>query len=287
MTAGIAGTLIEQETARDSVIMAACVAASSVADPAVPDRDTAARLMECLSVVSAAFPIGAAPSLGRFRRLLGEPLKHLIPPGLDPGLLGDLVLLDAAGRLCDEADDICREHFVPVAALEQRWSLARFRAEQEEQRLYRELRSLGPAGYVAARELLVGFPAGELRDLRHAWDDLWPRFGSYAPITELGHVQVDGWWFPCPACRWPMRAEPVTGGVWRIRCEAHAARGVAYTARPAAGAGGRCSPRQAGTLPMLKASQRPRITWLCPARCGGMSRYPGFWRPICAITPSG
>jgi hypothetical protein len=233
MTAGVPGTLIESAAVRDSVIMAACAAASAVADPAVGDRDAAARLMECLGVVSAAFPIGMAPSLGDFRRKLGEPLRNLLPSGLDPGPVGDMVLLDTAGRLRDEADDLCQEHFVPVAALEEHWSLSRIRAEQEEQQLYRELRSLGPARYVTGRELLVGLPAGELRALRRAWDDLWPRFGGYRPVTEMGRVQVEGWWFPCPTCRWPMRADAATGGVWRVRCEAHAARGVAYTTRPA------------------------------------------------------
>jgi hypothetical protein len=213
--------------------MAACAAAFAVADPAMADRDKAARLMDCLGVVSAAYPIGEAPTLGRFRRMLREPLQRLMPPGVDPGLVGNLVLLDGAGRLCDEAEDICREHFVPVTALAERWSLARLRAEQEEQRLYRGLRSLGQTGYVRARGLLVDLPAGELRVLRRGWDDLWPRFGDYGPVSDLGRVQVDGWWFPCPACRWPMRAEPATGGVWRVACEAHAARGIAYTTSPA------------------------------------------------------
>lgn len=233
VTSGVLEELSGPDVARDSVVMAACIAASSVADPAVPDRDKAARLMECLAVVSAAFPVGAAPSLGRFRGLLHEPLKHLIPAGLDPGSVGDVTLLDAAGRLCDEAEDICREHFVPVAALGERWSLPRLRAEQEERRLFSELRGLGPAGYARARELLVDSPAGELRVLRRAWDDLWPRFGDYGPVAGLGGTQLEGWWFPCPACRWPMRAEAATGGVWRVRCEAHAARGIGYTAKPA------------------------------------------------------
>lgn len=224
---------MEPGAARDSVVMAACAAASAVADPAVADRDKAARLMECLGVVSAAFSIGAAPTLREFRRLLQEPLNRLMPPGVDPGPVGDLVLVDETGRLCDEAEDICREHFVPVAGLAERWPVARLRAEQEERRLYRALRSLGQAGYVRARELLVDLPAGELRVLRHAWDDLWPRFGDYAPVSDLGRVQVGGWWFPCPACRWPMRAEAATGGVWRVACEAHAARGIAYTTSPA------------------------------------------------------
>jgi hypothetical protein len=189
--------------------------------------------MECLGVVTAAFPVGAAPALGSFRRLLYQPVSNLLPPGLDAGPVGDLVLLDGSGRLCDGAEDICREHFVPLAAFTDRWSLSRLRAEQEERRLYQELRSLGPAGYARGRELLIGLPAGELRAVRHAWDELWPRFGDYAPVSDLGQVQVDGWWFPCPACRWPMRAEAATGGVWRVRCEAHSARGVSYTTRPA------------------------------------------------------
>jgi hypothetical protein len=233
MKGKVSRTLMEPTAARDSVVMAACAAASAVADPAMADRDKAARLMECLGVVSAAFLIGTAPTLREFRRLLHEPLIRLMPTGVDPGPVGDLVLVDETGRLCDEAEDICREHVVPVAGLAERWPVARLRAEQEEWRLYRALRSLGQGGYVRARELLVDLPAGELRVLRHAWDDLWPRFGDYAPVSDLGRVQVDGWWFPCPACRWPMRAEPAAGGVWRVACEAHAARGIAYTTSPA------------------------------------------------------
>ena len=211
--------------------------------------------MECLGLVTAAFPIGAAPSLSGFRRLLGEPLKRLMPPGIAAGPIGDLVLLDPDGMLHDGAADIWREHLVPAAALEQRWSLPRLRAEQEERRLYRELRSLGQAGYVRARELLISQPAGELRALRHAWDDLWPRFGDYRPVGELGQVIVSGWWFPCPACRWPMRAIQTTGDVWRVSCEAHAARGVSYSARPAGwngepalAAAGRHAPSVTGQL---------------------------------------
>jgi len=222
---------------RDRVVMAACVAAAAVADPAVTDRDTAARLMEALGVVSAAFPVGESPSLGAFRGLLREPLKRLFPHGVDPGPVGEIVLLDPADSLCDEAEDICREHFVPLATLAERWSFPRLRAEQEEKRLYQALRSLGQQGYVRARELLITHPAGELRELRHAWDTMWPDFGDYTLVGGLGRVQINGWWFPCPMCRWPMRADTASGGVWRVSCEAHAAEGIIYSAKPAEGAG--------------------------------------------------
>jgi REase associating with pPIWI_RE len=220
------------EMVRDTIITAACAAAYAVSDRGAGPRATGERLIECLGVLAAAHPVGGAPSMAEFRRLLSEPVRNLMPAGTDAGQTGDLILLDRAGRLHDEAADVWREHLIPAAAFEQRWSLPRLRAEQEERRLYQELRALGQDGYVRARELLVTRPAGDVRALRRAWDDLWPRLGDYHPVADLGQVAVSGWWFPCPACRWPMRAEEATGGVWRVSCEADAARGVSYTARP-------------------------------------------------------
>jgi hypothetical protein len=80
--------------------------------------------------------------------------------------------------LSPEAEDVCHEHFIGCAALDQHWSQARVRAEQEEQRLYLALRDLGAEGYTRARELLTDNPAGDLRTLRRKWDELWPRFGD-------------------------------------------------------------------------------------------------------------
>ena len=132
--------------------------------------------------------------------------------------------------LSPEAEDVCREHFIGCAALDQHWSQARVRAEQEEQRLYLALRDLGAEGYTRARELLTDNPAGDLRTLRRKWDELWPQFGDYTPISGWRWAQLNGWWFACPSCYWPMRV--IEGDhLATVRCDAHDLRGIRYTAQ--------------------------------------------------------
>jgi hypothetical protein len=84
--------------------------------------------------------------------------------------------------------------------------------------------------------LLIDHPAGQLGALRRAWDQLWPTLGNYGPIAPSS--QLEGWWFPCPMCHWPMRIEQ-SGAVRRIRCEAHGRDGVVYTTAPQRWKGGR------------------------------------------------
>jgi pPIWI_RE three-gene island domain Y len=149
--------------ARDSAVVACCLAASAVSDAALSDRQKAAILMDCLGVLAAISPPGQVMTFGQLRAGLTMPLRELLPATIDPGSTGDVVLLDAEGMLSPEAEDVCHEHFIGYAALDQHWSQARVRAEQEEQRLYLALRDLGAEGYTRARELLTDNPAGDLR----------------------------------------------------------------------------------------------------------------------------
>jgi hypothetical protein len=192
--------------------------------------------MDCLGALAAVYPLGAAPGLGEFRARLHAPLRDLLPPEADRRGLGDLILLGADGQLADAAWDLALEHYLPSVALEQHWPWERVRAEQEEQRLFGELRRLSAAEYARARRLLIDHPAGQLGALRRAWDQLWPTLGNYGPIAPSS--QLEGWWFPCPMCHWPMRIEQ-SGAVRRIRCEAHGRDGVVYTTAPQRWKGGR------------------------------------------------
>ncbi len=185
--------------------------------------------MSCLGQLNAVHDSGSALSMERFRAGLQGPLARLLPADIAASAgVGDLRLLDEHDRLEDDVDALLDEYWIPTAALSSHWSLQRIRAEQEEQRLYQQLRRLPEQDYTQAREHLVDLPSGELRRLRRAWDHLWTRFDVYTPIVDWTWCQVRGHWFPCPVCRWPM-AVLGTGPVVDIRCRAHRREGASYT----------------------------------------------------------
>lgn len=230
---------------REQALTACCMAAAAEADPQLQPARRAAMLMDCLAVLRAAHPaVGAAQwGMGEFRRALREPLAPLLPAQDAPGDgLGTVCLFDGDGLVRDALQDLCREHLVPQAALERHWPWARVRAEQEERRLYEVLRRLEPQEYRRARALLAESPAGPVRVLRRAWDQLWMRFDFFEAVSEWPWCHLDGWWYPCPRCRWPMRVVR-RGGEVEVRCEAHRARGVHYRLG--------LEPTTAGAAPLL------------------------------------
>ena len=225
-----AAVTVDSSRARDWAVIACCLSASAMSDQALGGGRKAAILMDCLGVLAAVSPPGHVTTLGQLREGLSGPMRDLLPSGIDAGMTGEVALLEPSGALSPEAEDVAREHFVECTALEQHWTHRRVKAEQEEQRLYQELRVLGDQGYSRARGLLTDHASGELRILRREWDTLWPRFGSYEPVSGWPWAQLGGWWFACPACKWPMRVTR-EGAVATVQCEAHAPRGIRYTAR--------------------------------------------------------
>ncbi|MFJ3519842.1 hypothetical protein [Streptomyces sp. NPDC090131] len=215
---------------REQALTACCMAAAAEADLALQPARRAAMLMDCLAVLRAAHPAADAAQwgMGDFRRALRGPLALLLPATTesDDGL-GTLCLFDEDGLVRDALQDLCREHLVPQVALDRHWSWPRLRAEQEERRLYEILRRLDPHEYRRARALLAESPAGPVRELRRAWDQLWMRFDFFEAVSDWPWCHLDGWWYPCPTCRWPMRVVRRAGEV-EVRCEAHRARGVHY-----------------------------------------------------------
>ncbi|MFI1652149.1 hypothetical protein ACH4XT_35190 [Streptomyces avidinii] len=215
---------------REQALTACCMAAAAEADLDMQPARRAAMLMDCLAVLRAAHPAADAAQwgMGEFRRALRGPLAALLPATTesDDGL-GTLCLFDADGLVRDALQDLCREHLVPQVALDRHWSWPRLRAEQEERRLYEILRRLDPHEYRRARALLAESPAGPVRELRRAWDQLWMRFDFFEAVSDWPWCHLDGWWYPCPKCRWPMRVVRRAGEV-EVRCEAHRARGVHY-----------------------------------------------------------
>lgn len=215
---------------RDQAVTACCLAAAAWGDPSLPTPKRGHALMSCLGALTATFPVGAAPTMPQFRRGLRGRLGDLLPYDVRADGLDDVVLLDDLGQLSDEARDLAAEHLVPSAAFEEHWPWAKVATEQEERRIFEVLRRLPQDDYTRARELLVEAPAGDLRKLRRTWDRLWGRIEPYEPIVDWSWCQLQGFWFPCPTCGWPMRVT-VRGTVADVRCEAHARSGVSYTCR--------------------------------------------------------
>jgi hypothetical protein len=172
------------------------------------------------------------------RRGLREGLGALLPMGTDDDdRLGSVALVDGDGLLCDAAEDLGREHLVPQQALVEYWPWARLRAEQEERRLYEEIRRLPAADYARVRELLARDPAGEQSVLWEKWGALWGRFGFFEPVSSWPWCNAAGWCFPCPVCGWPMRAQPCDRRVFVVACDAHGGDGARYTCEPGPGSG--------------------------------------------------
>ncbi|MFI5542693.1 hypothetical protein ACIA6E_02845 [Streptomyces sp. NPDC051815] len=172
-----------------------------------------------------------------FRQGLRGTLGPLLPPA--PGRsdrFDSMKLFDVGGLVRAAVQDLCSEHLVPQTALDQYWPWARVRAEQEEQRLFDLMRRLTPQDYRRARFLLGRHAAGPVRELSRQWDRLWMRFDFFESVADWPWCQVDGWWYPCPICRWPMRAVR-SGALFDVRCEAHAPRGVHYRYRLGKGSG--------------------------------------------------
>ena len=215
---------------RDQAVTACCLAAAALGDPDLSGHRRSKMLMNCLGALTATFVVGEAPTMAQFRRGLQGRLGDLLPYEVRVEGLDDVVLLDDVGQMSDEACDLAAEHSVPSAAFEEHWPWARVATEQEERRLFEVMRRMPQADYTRARELLVEAPSGDLRKLRRTWDNLWGRVEPYEPIVQWSWCQLQGFWFPCPACRWPMRVT-VHGTVADIRCEAHARAGISYTCR--------------------------------------------------------
>ncbi|MFE2729241.1 hypothetical protein [Kitasatospora sp. NPDC059327] len=257
---------------REQALTACCLAVSAEANSALTPADQSAVLMDCLGVLRACHPADRAARLGmrEFRRGLRGPLDRLLPPGEVEDGFGELRLLDGDGLARDALEDLCREHLVPQAALERHWSWPRIRAEHEERRLFEVMRRLEPQEYRQARALLAEHPAGPLRTLRRTWDRLWMRFDFFEPVSDWPWCQLEGWWYPCPKCRWPMRVAR-TGQDVEVRCEAHRPRGVHYRLS--------CEAGRHGMAPLLVGTGKasPSVTGL-PASADHLALSRPVWR---------
>lgn len=175
-----------------------------------------------LGVVMEAVGPGRGPgSTAEFISALQLPLGELLPAHADghDGVEAT-VLLDGGGQLTDEALEVGGERVAEVLATldpATDWlpSWTWMRAEQVERRAFDRLLESGDEGaYVASRRMLVERPAGTERQLL---DDLNRRGGQqtaeYQAIPPDQRLDAgsggEGWWWPCPVCRWPMHVQGV------------------------------------------------------------------------------
>jgi hypothetical protein len=196
------------------------------------DRDVRAfrEIARMTGVVMEALGPGQGPvTPSEFVAALQRPLGQILPAQAEAGAAStvdgtaDAVLLTEDGRLADAVFDLGCEYVQDVmASLDPatEWlpSWTWMQAEQVEREVFGRLIEGGTDDdYRAARRFLVEFPAGEEQALVDAANQRRARrVASYEPVDAEQVVedqQGRRWWWPCPVCRWPMRADGVL-----VRC---------------------------------------------------------------------
>jgi REase associating with pPIWI_RE/pPIWI_RE three-gene island domain Y len=196
------------------------------------DRDVRAfrEIARMTGVVMEARGPGLGPvTPGEFVAALQRPLRHILPAEAEAGAASaidgtaDAVLLTEDGRLADAVFELGCEYVQDVmASLDPatEWlpSWTWMQAEQVERAVFGQLIEGGSDDdYRAARRFLVEFPAGEEQALVDAANQRRARrVASYTPVDAeqvFEDQQGRRWWWPCPVCRWPMRADGVL-----VRC---------------------------------------------------------------------
>ncbi|MFD9946741.1 hypothetical protein ACFWYW_17255 [Nonomuraea sp. NPDC059023] len=192
--------------------------------------------------------------------LLRLPLGTWLPVG-DQALAG-LVILGDDDRLTDATYDIGCAYTVELLAGQEdpgaRWlpSWRTHRAEQVENAVFRRLLNGTDEDYTAGRRFLVEHPAGATAELL-TWQaalGVQPS-ASYGPIPH--HQQWNGWWWPCPLCRWPMSV--TSSALVKCRFAPHEAVYTLLSSgrlQPVTGA-----PRITGALPVQGAACVDESTW--------------------------
>jgi hypothetical protein len=228
-TSASAPARISPADARVRAVRACALAAAAVADRSLPPARRAALLMQCHGEVMAAHGPGSFPSFAAFRRGLFAPLEGLLP-GAAAGVELSVTLLGEDGGLHPVARELALESsttlnaevpqlademgqlsevFQAVARAGAAGGAIRVLAEAVQHAVFQALRQQGPEGYPAGRERLVRQPVLPLTRLRR--DETLASLGIYAPIPRWRHI--DGWWAPCPRCKWPMTIDRVRSEV--------------------------------------------------------------------------
>lgn len=152
---------------------------------------------------------------------LRRPIVELLPEVSEGSVLGSLVLLDEADGLTDAALEVAADYTFalfdreadPATSWLPKWAWQR--DEQVERAVFQATVQTGDQKvYTASRLFLIEHPAGVRRDLIDERNTNLRYAGAkavaeYVDIprdrSHRGTGDGDAWWWPCPACRWPMK----------------------------------------------------------------------------------
>ena len=264
---------------RQSRVVAACLRAAYAWAERESRPGAMREIARMTGVVMEALGPGHGPaSPMQLVSCLRRPLGELVTlAGEERGSVDDpitaAVLLDG-DRLADAVYDMACEYAqqLTAAAETAAWlpSWTRMRAEQVENEAFSALVESGDKdAYTRARRLIIEYPAGEREELSAQVVAARARCPvKYSALSADQQYMAPGgsWWWPCPACRWPMT---VTGEAVRCRYRPHQAVYQAVLGR-------------AGSPPrLLRIGDRaPGSTLRARPAGGAVCVDPGVWRYI-------
>jgi REase associating with pPIWI_RE len=227
--------------ARYLVTKAAIHAAKALTSPGRRPEQRLETLMECHGSVLAARGPGSPLPFGQFRDALSGDLAQLLPDGVDPIDLKGLSVVDPDGQVTENAFDLDFEQRMLLHTLHKLnratgvADARELREEVEQETVYQALKKQGIQSiYENGREDLIRVPAGPIDDLADL--RLPPSVVEFYQDIPYGSTH-QGWWYPCPICRWPMRLvlrKGARGPEGSARCwhAPHADMGSSYLFRP-------------------------------------------------------
>ncbi|WP_395104629.1 hypothetical protein [Actinomadura sp. SCN-SB] len=222
------------------VTRAALRAAKAMTTPGLNPQRRLETLMECHgTMIAARGPANPLP-FGEFRRALKGDVAALLPEGVTPLDLDGMLVVDQDGQITEDAFDFDLEQRMLLHTLHKLDTFAgalndqELQSEIDQETAFTLLRKQGDQrAYEAGRQDLIRRPAGpveELCELR-----LPPLVADF--YREISYDSLyQGWWYPCPICRWPMRIavrKNAGTAVGAARCwhAPHADMGASYLFR--------------------------------------------------------
>ncbi|MCF4123027.1 hypothetical protein L1785_18790 [Antribacter sp. KLBMP9083] len=236
-------TTIPEESLSDQriralVTRAALRAARAATAPGLAPEDRMTTLMECHGIVLAAHGPSASMPFSDFRGLLIGTVAGLLPDGIAPDGLEHVSLLDdgleSAGLF-----DLDFEQRLVLRAVRHTDGLPGIMTDQQlvdeidQELVYEAMKKGGKQDrYELYRSNLIRYPSGSVDDIAALALPEAAR-GAYREISL--DSRFHDWWYPCPACRWPMRVTAAAngrkdGGHGVVRCwyAPHADLGASY-----------------------------------------------------------
>ncbi|GLF95257.1 restriction endonuclease-related protein [Streptomyces yaizuensis] len=244
------------ELCRTEVLLEAAVAFAVCGNALTREDLSGPERLECIVEAQGALMTAAGPGhrirfVDLLARLGGEQagaLDGLMPAWADPGSSDGFRFLDPDGVTTSTAFDfqVEAERVIraakKVGRFDSRVTYGAVEGEYSQETVFSAIK--GPF-YERHRRNLIEHPVVLQAELPH-WSGSVPLLADlnlptraldfYQPVPQ--HARYGGWWFPCPACRWPMKISVgSTGGKAQgtARClyPWHEETGASYVFRPA------------------------------------------------------